>query len=109
MTMRREAWVAADGDAMLFLRITPGARKDNISGFFDDPKGQRRLCVKVAAPPDKGKANASVLKLLSARLGLPKSALSIKAGETSRAKTVAISGEPQVIAKALKALMGDIE
>lgn len=109
MTVLREAWGAADGGATLFLRVTPGAAKDDISGFFDDPNGQRRLCVKVAAPPDKGKANAAALKLLSARLGLPKSALSIKAGETSRVKTVAISGDQQVVVKALKTLMGEIE
>lgn len=109
MAPQRDAWAVSDEGAVLYLRVTPGAKKDDISGFFDDPNGQRRLCVKVAAPPDKGKANAAVIKLLSARLALPKSALSIKAGETSRVKTVAIGGDPEEAAKALKTLMGEIE
>ncbi len=63
-----------------------------------------RLAVKVAAPPDKGKANAAIIKLLAKTLGAPKSAFIIASGETSRLKTIDINGDANDLAAALAAL-----
>ncbi len=49
-----------------------------------------RLKIKVTAIPEKGKANQAVIKLLSKYLGIPKSAMTITSGETSKLKTVLI-------------------
>lgn len=89
----------------LHLRATPGAASDEITGIWDG--AEKRLAVKVTAPPDKGKANAAIIKLLAKKLGLPKSALSVRAGETSRFKTIHIEGEPDVLAAALEKLAGE--
>lgn len=70
------------------VKVTPGARADSIALAGDDG---RSLIVKVTAPPDKGKANAAVVKLLSKSLRLPKSAFSIVAGEKARMKTIEIA------------------
>ena len=53
--------------------------------------------------PEKGAANRALERLLAERLGLPKSAVSVVAGATSRLKTVRLSGEPALLAKAVDA------
>lgn len=98
-----------DNDGLrLIVRVTPGAAKNEISGIWQG-EDDTRLGVKVTAPPDKGKANAAIIKLLSKALGLPKSSISIIAGETSRLKTLAISGDETEIVAALTSLIGEIE
>ena len=47
--------------------------------------------IKVSSPPEYGKANAAVLKLLANVCGIPKSRLQVASGEKSRNKQVAIS------------------
>lgn len=98
----------ADG-VVLRLRVTPGASTDRIGGRWNGPGDEIRLALRVTAPPDKGRANKVVVKLLAKTLGLPKSAVSITAGETDRLKTVALEGDPQALAVKLEALLGEAE
>lgn len=72
----------------LTLRVTPNAGRDVIEGFERLADGTEVLRVRVAAVPDKGKANAAVIGLLAKALGLPKSALRLVSGETARLKTI---------------------
>jgi uncharacterized protein len=99
--------ITCDG-VRLLVRATPGAAKDDITGIWNGADGETRLAVKVTAAPDKGKANTAIIKLLAKRLGLPKSSMSIISGETSRLKTVAISGDYKRLAAALNLLTGEI-
>ena len=62
------------------------------------------LRVRVAAVPDKGKANAAVITFLARALGVPRSALAVISGETARLKTVAIAGDGNALAAGLSAL-----
>lgn len=78
---------------LLKLRVTPNAGRDLIEGFERLADGTEVLRIRVAAVPDKGKANAAVIALLAKSLRLPKSALTITSGETARIKTVRIDGE----------------
>lgn len=57
------------------------------------------MSVRVTAPPEDGKANAAVCKVIAKALGVPKSAVSVTRGETSRHKTVEIEGVEQCIAE----------
>ena len=50
------------------------------------------LRVKVAAAPQKGRANEAALKLLAGTLGLPPAALRIVRGASSRDKVILIDG-----------------
>jgi uncharacterized protein (TIGR00251 family) len=50
------------------------------------------LKVKVAAPPEGGRANKAIEELLAEVLDLPKRAVSVEKGETSREKLVRIVG-----------------
>ncbi len=63
------------------LRVTPRASRDMIE---ETPAGLR---VTVTAPPEDGKANASVTKLLARALGVAKSRLTLIRGATARDKT----------------------
>jgi len=71
----------------LRLRVSPGSRRTELVGRHGD-----RWKVRVAAPPEGGRANEAVLRLLARRLGLPRRALSIVSGHTGRDKVVEMSG-----------------
>jgi uncharacterized protein len=51
----------------------------------------------VTAPPEDGKANAAVIALLAEQWRLPKSSFDVIKGQTARAKTVRVAGEPAAI------------
>lgn len=93
-----------ENGARLFVRATPNAGRDEIAGLRLGTDGAARLAVKVAAPPDKGRANAAVVRLLAKRLGVAKSSIAVVAGETARLKTLDIKGAPSALADALKGL-----
>ncbi len=103
----RDVFTLTDDGAQLFVRANPGAAKDEITGLWCGADDERRLAVKVTAPPDKGKANASIIKLLAKALGAPKSTLSVSAGETVRLKTITLIGDPVALEQALRGLTDD--
>ena len=71
----------------LAIKVTPNAGRNEITGYKDEV-----LQVKVAAAPEKGKANKALVNLLAERLGIRKSSISIINGETSRYKVILING-----------------
>jgi hypothetical protein len=81
-------WVRPDGDGWLLeLHVQPGAKRTGVVGEHGG-----RLKLKIAAPAVDNKANTHLLAWLAARLGVPKSAVHLVRGETSRQKTVAVAG-----------------
>jgi uncharacterized protein YggU (UPF0235/DUF167 family) len=62
------------------------------------------LRLRVAAVPDRGKANAAVIALLCKALGVPKSAIAVTSGAAARLKTVAIAGDGAALALRLETL-----
>ena len=89
---------------MLHLRVTPKAGADRLEGVETRDDGSAVLRLRVAAVPDKGRANAAVIALLARALGVPKSAIAVTAGETARLKTVAISGDGLALAARLETI-----
>lgn len=69
------------------LKVVPGSSRDRIVGPLGDA-----LKVAVSAPPEGGKANAAVIKLLAERLGIAPGNISIQGGHSSPRKTVLIQG-----------------
>jgi uncharacterized protein (TIGR00251 family) len=63
------------------VRAHPGARHNAIVGEKDGA-----LKVAVTAPPDKGRANDSIVLVLADSLGLKRSQVELIGGATSRAK-----------------------
>ena len=67
------------------VKVQPNASKDMVVGEHAD---QLKIAVTVA--PEKGKANKTVIKVLSKLLGVKSSDVEILSGETSREKKVFI-------------------
>ena len=74
------------------MRLTPGAAKDDIGGGWTDAQGGHWLSARVRAVPEKGKANAALIALLSKRLDWPKRAILLESGDTNRLKRLRIIG-----------------
>ena len=74
------------------VKLTPGAARSEIRGWEDLADGQRILRVSVTAAPEKGKANAALIALLSKAWKLPKGAFTIVRGETDRTKVLDVDG-----------------
>ncbi len=98
-----------DEGLQIFVRATPAAAKNEMSGIWNGANGEQRLAVKVTAAPDKGKANDAIVKLLAKCFGLPKSSLSIMSGEASRLKTIAIAGNRDELAARVKRVTGELK
>ena len=67
--------------------MQPRASRDEVVG----PHGEA-LKIRISAPPVAGAANKHLLKFLAKKLQIAKSQMSIAAGATSRAKSIAIEG-----------------
>lgn len=81
--------------------MTPNGGRDSIDGVEIRDDGTAVLRIRVRAVPDKGRANDAVMALLGKALGVPKSALSVTHGETSRLKTIAVAGDGAALVAAL--------
>lgn len=75
----------------LAIKVTPGARKNQVVEDVVDSLGQRILKIKVGQPPEDGKANKAMIEILAKYFAVKKSAVEIISGETSRNKIVKIN------------------
>jgi uncharacterized protein (TIGR00251 family) len=101
---RREA----DG-LLLFVRVTPKAGSDRIDGLEVRDDDTTVLRVRVRAVPDKGKANAAAIAVVAKALHIPKSRITLVAGDTARLKTLRLTGDPDKLAGAVSlVLMGQL-
>ena len=67
------------------VKVTPKAKINKII------RQNNQYHIYTTAPPDKSKANQSAIKLLSKKLNIPKSKISIIKGKKSRNKTIEIT------------------
>ncbi|MBR1981890.1 MAG: DUF167 domain-containing protein [Akkermansia sp.] len=75
----------------LALKVTPGAKKNEVLGWEDDyPQVGRVLKLKIAAPPVEGKANKEIILFLAKTLGVSKSSVEVVHGTSGRIKLVEI-------------------
>jgi hypothetical protein len=75
--------------ARIAVRAQPGAAADRLVGKTND-----EWKITLTAPAVEGRANRACTEFLARLLGLPRSAISIVRGETSRRKLVQIDGMP---------------
>jgi uncharacterized protein (TIGR00251 family) len=87
-----------DGAVRLTVHVQPRASRSEIVGLHG-----AALKVRLQAPPVDGAANAALVALLADRLGVPRRAVRIVAGATSRAKTVEVDGTTEGAVRALVA------
>jgi uncharacterized protein (TIGR00251 family) len=83
-------WRREEGGALILaLQVQPGAARTGIVGVHG-AEGERRLKVRLAAPPVDGKANAELLRFLAEAFGVPLRRVSLVRGVSARAKQVRI-------------------
>ena len=87
----------------LAVRATPKAKANRIDGIHPGPDRSSLLKVSVTAAPEKGKANAAIIKLLAKQWGLAKSSFDIINGEAARDKTFLIQGDAIALKRCLLA------
>ena len=85
--------------AYISILVQPRASKSRMMGWHN---GWLKLAL--TAPPVDGAANKAVIEFFSKLLKLPKSAVSITAGETSRQKTIFIRQAPVDLQTSLQQL-----
>ena len=74
----------------LSVKVIPGARANRVVGRYADG-----IKIQVSAPPEYGKANKAVLKVLAAALKLKPAQLQIISGHTQPRKLISIEGIDQ--------------
>ncbi len=78
--------------------MAPRAAADRIVGLIENRPGEAALKVAVTAPPEAGRANDALLRLLARRFGLPVRDFAVLRGAASRHKLIGISGDPALLA-----------
>lgn len=75
------------GEIVIMVKVVPGSSKTAISGWLEG-----MIKIKVAAPPEKGKANECLVEFLADKLKVRRNSISIISGASSPVKQVRISG-----------------
>ena len=69
------------------IKVHPRAKKNAISGVIGDA-----LKLSLTAPPAEGKANEACIRFFADLLRVPRSSVTIAAGESSRNKVIRVHG-----------------
>jgi len=68
------------------VQVKPNSKSEEVSQEGDN------FIVKVKEPPEKGRANQAVVRLLAKHFGVPQSQLKILSGFKSRSKVISVEG-----------------
>ena len=79
--------IREDGSALIRLQVQPAAGRTAIAGRFGDA-----LKVKVAAPPEGGRANEACAVLLAETFGVKPQSVELVSGASSRSKLFVVNG-----------------
>lgn len=69
------------------VKAVPGASRSEIVGKLGEA-----LKIRVAAPPEGGKANREIVDLVAAKLGLSLNQVAVLSGQSSPAKVLSVEG-----------------
>ena len=87
----------SSGAVTFAIRVQPRARKNAITGEMGDA-----LKLALTAPPVEGKANEACVEFFANLLKVPRSSVTIAAGQSSRNKVIRVAGLTAVeVAKSL--------
>ena len=74
-------------ETLLQVKVSPGASRNEIKARHGNV-----LRIRVKAPPEKGKANKELRRYLAKTLGISPRQVTVRSGEVSRNKIMAIEG-----------------
>lgn len=77
-----------DGSVLLTVHVQTKASRAKVAGLFGD--AAVKICI--TAPPVNGKANEALVTFLARLFRLPKSAITLDAGQQGRTKRFRLSG-----------------
>jgi uncharacterized protein (TIGR00251 family) len=69
------------------VKVIPNAPRNEVVGWLGDA-----LKIKIHAPPVEGRANEALCEFLAATLAVPRRAVTLVRGDTSRRKSVRVDG-----------------
>jgi len=80
--------IQQSANAVVFsVKVVPRSSKTSVSGLLGG-----MLKIKLAAAPEKGKANESLVEFLAETLGVKRNTITITSGLTSPVKTIQTTG-----------------
>ena len=80
--------IQENADAVVFrVKVVPGSSRTAVAGTLD-----AMIKVRVAAAPEKGKANQCLVEFLAKQLGTRKNAVAILSGQSSPVKQLRVAG-----------------
>lgn len=80
--------IKEDKDGLtIAVRVVPRSSRSEIVGEIEGA-----VKVRLSSPPVDGAANAELIRLISKKLGVARSAVSIVSGETSKTKRLRVIG-----------------
>jgi uncharacterized protein (TIGR00251 family) len=71
----------------LRVRVSPGAKQGGVVGRHGDA-----WKIRVAAPPENGRANDALMRLLADTLSVPRDTVTLVSGHSARDKVVELTG-----------------
>ena len=96
-------WRTGPDGAALRVKVQPKSRRPGLQGTAPSADGPR-LRIGVTEAAEAGRANQAVCDLLAEVLSVPRGAVDVAAGATSREKLIRIADDPAVLAQRLQAL-----
>ncbi len=85
--MAKPAIQESSGGVTFTAKVVPGSSRTTVAGVLED-----MVKVRVAAAPEKGKANQCLVTFLAKQLGVRKGDVEIVSGETRPVKQVRVAG-----------------
>ena len=73
--------------ALIHVKVVPGSSRDRVAGRYD-----QGVKVQVSAPPEGGKANRAVERVIAEALGLKSQQVRVVKGQTQARKVVDVDG-----------------
>ena len=95
-------WRAAADGVIVTCRLTPKGGRDAVEGIATLSDGTAVLACRVREPPEDGRANAALCRLIAEAAGVAASRARIVSGAKSRLKQVAVAGEAEALIAALR-------
>jgi len=96
-------WRTLPDGVSVTVKVQPKSRRPGIQGRAIAARGPC-LRIGVNEPPEDGRANRAVCAVLAQALNVPTSAVAVTLGQTSRDKTLHVTGDASILTARLELL-----